>query len=144
MTLRSSADLTQWNEGALLPEVRLTPTTQQVRRFLRATGSSIPIFFDDEAARETGLRGPIVPAEMKSGILISYLRRLAQPDGELVRLQSAFRRPDYHGEQITISGKITRIEATAASNAFHLELRITQSNDYDSVRSSAVLRVALK
>ena len=143
MTLRSSADLPQWNEGAPLPEVRLTPTTQQVRRFLRATGFGIPIFFDEQAARETGLRGPIVPAEMKSGFLISYLRRLAQPDGELVHLQSAFRRPDYHGDQITIGGQITRIEATEASKEIHLELGITQSNSYHSVRSSAVLRVAL-
>ena len=133
--------LPELREGAALPELRLTPTSAQVRRFLDATGFGIPIFFDAEAARETGLAGPIVPAEMKSGLLISYLRQLAQPDGELVRLQSAFRRPDYHGNPITIVGNVTRVEASDAGREVHLELQIVQEDGAVSVRSSAVLAV---
>ena len=129
------------HEGAPLPELRLTPTTAQVRRFLEATGFGIPIFYDDQAARETGLDRAIIPAEMKSGLLISYLRQLAQPNGDLIRLQSAFRRPDYHGDPITISGQITRIETTETNKTIHLELRITQTNNTPSVRSSATLHL---
>ena len=133
--------LPELREGAALPERRLTPTSAQVRRFLDATGFGIPIFFDATAARETGLEGPIVPAEMKSGLLISYLRQLAQPDGELVRLQSAFRRPDYHGNSITIVGNVTRVEVSDAGREVHLELQIVQEDGAVSVRSSAVLAV---
>lgn len=133
--------LPELREGAALPELRLTPTSAQVRRFLDATGFGIPIFFDAAAAQETGLEGPIVPAEMKSGLLISYLRQLAQPDGELVRLQSAFRRPDYHGNPITIVGNVTRVEVSDAGREVHLELQIVQENGAVSVRSSAVLAV---
>ena len=133
--------LPELREGAALLELRLTPTSAQVRRFLDATGFGIPIFFDAAAARETGLEGPIVPAEMKSGLLISYLRQLAQPDGELVRLQSAFRRPDYHGNSITIVGNVTRVEFSDAGREVHLELQIVQEDGAVSVRSSAVLAV---
>lgn len=133
--------LPELREGAALPELRLTPTSAQVRRFLDATGFGIPIFFDAAAAREAGLAGPIVPAEMKSGLLISYLRQLAQPGGELVRLQSAFRRPDYHGNSITIVGNVTRVEVSDAGREVHLELQIVQEDGAVSVRSSAVLAV---
>jgi len=134
--------LPELREGAALPELRLTPTSEQVRRFLDATGFGIPIFYDAAAARATGLDGPIVPAEMKSGLLISYLRKLAQPDGELVRLQSAFRRPDYHGNPITITGQITRIDSAGAGREVHLELQILQdTTNLPSVRSSAILHL---
>lgn len=136
MTLPSLPEL---REGAPLPEVRLTPTREQVLRFLEATGFQIPFFHDDEVARSMGLRGAIVPAEMKSGLLISHLRNLAQPHGDLLRLQSAFRRPDYHGDPITIVGNLTRIETAAAAQEIHLELQIIQTNGATSVRSSATL-----
>lgn len=134
--------LPELREGAPLPELQLTPTSEQVRRFLEATGFGIPIFYDAAAARATGLDGPIVPAEMKSGLLISYLRKLAQPDGELARLQSAFRRPDYHGNPITITGQITRINPTEQAREIHLELQILQqTTTLPSVRSSAILHL---
>ena len=134
--------LPELREGAPLPELQLTPTSEQVRRFLDATGFGIPIFYDAAAARATGLDGPIVPAEMKSGLLISYLRKLAQPGGGLVRLQSAFRRPDYHGDPITITGQITRIESAEQGQEVHLELQILQqTTTLPSVRSSAILHL---
>ena len=132
--------LPELREGTPLPELQLTPTSEQVRRFLDATGFGIPIFYDAAAARATGLDGPIVPAEMKSGLLISYLRKLAQPGGELLRLQSAFRRPDYHGNPITIIGQITRIDSAGTRREVHLELQILQqTTNLPSVRSSAIL-----
>ena len=132
--------LPELREGAPLPELQLTPTSEQVRRFLDATGFGIPIFYDAAAAKAAGLDGPIVPAEMKSGLLISYLRKLAQPGGELVRLQSAFRRPDYHGNSIAITGQITRLDPK--EQEVHLELQILQqTTNLPSVRSSAILHL---
>lgn len=133
------AQLVDSGEGTLLPELRVTPTSDSVRQFLDATGFGIPIFHDQQAAEAAGLRGPIVPAEWKSGVLIAYLRRLAQPDGKLLRLQSAFRRPDYHDNPITITGQITRIDPTQQGSEVHIELQITQQAGASSVRSSAVL-----
>lgn len=133
--------LPELREGAALPEVRLRPTREQVLRFLEATGFQIPFFHDDEVARGMGLRGAIVPAEMKSGLLISYLRNLARPEGDLVRLQSAFRRPDYHGDRVTIVGNVTRVEASDADRKVYLELQIVQADGAVSVRSSAVVEL---
>ena len=134
--------LPELREGAPLPEVRLRPTREQVLRFLEATGFQIPFFHDDEVARGMGLRGAIVPAEMKSGLLISHLRNLARPDGDLLRLQSAFRRPDYHGDPVTITGNVTRVETSEAGREVHLELRIIQADGAVSVRSSAILSLS--
>ena len=134
--------LPELREGAPLPEVRLRPTREQVLRFLEATGFQIPFFHDDEVARGMGLRSAIVPAEMKSGLLISHLRNLARPDGDLLRLQSAFRRPDYHGDPVTITGNVTRVETSGTGREVHLELQIIQADGAVSVRSSAILSLS--
>ncbi len=139
MPLPRLIDLADLSEGASLPERSLAPTIMDVAAFIGAAGFAIPIFLDPVAARETGLEGPLIPAEYKSAFLLAYLRQLAQPHGEIVRLQSAFRRPDYHGNRFTIGGQITRIDPTEPGREIHLELWIEQESGDRSVRSSAVL-----
>lgn len=141
MPVTPLAQLGELAEGAALPEHRIVPTVIQVARFFGGTGMVILIFIDPEAARLTGLRGPVVPAEMKSGYLHSYLRQLAKPSGAVLHLQSAFRRPDYHGNPLVIGGQITRTVQRDQGQEVHLELWITQPGGACSVRSSAVLQL---
>ena len=110
-----------------------------VAKFIGAAGFAIPIFLDPVAARDTGLEGPLIPAEYKSAFLLAYLRRLAQPDGRVVRLQSGFRRPDYHGNRFTIGGQVTRVDEIDGGRDINLELWIEQASGDRSVRSSAVI-----
>ena len=134
-------DLGELAEGTPLPERSLAPGIMDVAKFIGAAGFAIPIFLDPVAARDTGLEGPLIPAEYNSAFLLAYLRRLAQPHGRIVRLQSGFRRPDYHGNRFTIGGQITRVDAVEAGCDVHLELWIEQAGGDRSVRSSAVLRL---
>jgi hypothetical protein len=132
-------DLGELSEGTPLPERTLAPDIMDVASFIGAAGFAIPIFLDPVAARDTGLEGPLIPAEFKSAFLLAYLRHLAGPDGRVVRLQSGFRRPDYHGNRFTIGGQVTRIDPVQAGREVHLELWIEQASGDRSVRSSAVL-----
>ena len=132
-------DLGELAEGTPLPERSLAPDIMDVAKFIGAAGFAIPIFLDPVAARATGLERPLIPAEYKSAYLLAYLRHLAKPNGKIVRLQSGFRRPDYHGNPFTIGGQITRIEQAEDSREIHLELWIEQASGDRSVRSSAVL-----
>ena len=139
MSLPRLADLEPLQEGTLLPERSLAPDIMDVARFIGAAGFAIPIFLDPVAARATGLERPLIPAEYKSAFLLGYLRRLAQPNGKIVRLQSSFRRPDYHGNRFTIAGQITRIESSDDGREVQLELWIDQASGDRSVRSAATL-----
>ncbi len=139
MPLPRLIDLGELREGAPLPQRVLAPDIMDVARFIGGAGFAIPIFLDPAAARDTGLEGPVIPAEYKSAFLLGYLRHLAKPDGRVLRLQSAFRRPDYHGNQFTIGGQITRIEQARETREIHLELWIEQAAGDRSVRSSAVI-----
>ena len=139
MPLPRLVDLGDLDEGTPLPERVLAPDIMDVARFIGAAGFAIPIFLDPVAARATGLERPLIPAEYKSAFLLAYLRRLAQPHGKIVRLQSGFRRPDYHGNQFKISGQVTRIEDIEAGREVNLELWIEQATGDRSVRSSAVI-----
>lgn len=139
MSLPRLIDLSELSEGVSLPEYSVAPDIMDVAKFIGAAGFAIPIFLDPVAARQTGLEGPLIPAEYKSAFLLSYLRRLAKPNGKIVRLQSGFRRPDYHGNRFTISGQVTRVDETEAGREVNLELWIEQASGDRSVRSSAVV-----
>ena len=139
MSLPRLIDLSELSEGVSLPEYSVAPDIMDVAKFIGAAGFAIPIFLDPVAARQTGLEGPLIPAEYKSAFLLGYLRRLAKPNGKIVRLQSGFRRPDYHGNRFTISGQVTRVDETEAGREVNLELWIEQASGDRSVRSSAVV-----
>ena len=139
MPLQQLVDLGELSEGTQLPERSLSPDIMDVAKFIGAAGFAIPIFLDPVAARATGLERPLIPAEYKSAYLLAYLRQLAKPNGRIVRLQSGFRRPDYHGNRFTIGGQVTRIEPVEGAREVHLELWIEQASGDRSVRSSAVL-----
>lgn len=141
MTLPRLVDLGELVEGTPLPERSLAPDIMDVAKFIGAAGFAIPIFLDPVAARATGLERPLIPAEYKSAFLLGYLRRLAKPDGRIVRLQSGFRRPDYHGNRFTIGGQVTRVEAVEGGRDVNLELWIEQATGDRSVRSSAIVRL---
>ena len=139
MSLPRLVDLGELAEGTPLPERALAPDIMDVAKFIGAAGFAIPIFLDPVAARATGLERPLIPAEYKSAFLLAYLRQLAKPDGKIVRLQSGFRRPDYHGNPFTISGQVTRVEEVEGGREVNLELWIEQATGDRSVRSSAVI-----
>ena len=141
MPLPRLVDLGELVEGTPLPEHSLAPDIMDVASFIGAAGFAIPIFLDPVAARETGLERPLIPAEYKSAFLLAYLRQLAKPNGRIVRLQSGFRRPDYHGNRFTISGQVTRIDEVEGGREINLELWIEQASGDRSVRSSAVLLI---
>ncbi len=139
MSLPRLIDLGELSEAVSLPEYSVAPDIMDVAKFIGAAGFAIPIFLDPVAARQTGLEGPLIPAEYKSAFLLGYLRRLVKPNGKIVRLQSGFRRPDYHGNRFTISGQVTRVDETEAGREVNLELWIEQASGDRSVRSSAVV-----
>ena len=139
MPLPRLVDLAELVEGASLPEHSLAPDIMDVAKFIGAAGFAIPIFLDPAAARATGLERPLIPAEYKSAFLLGYLRQLAKPKGKIIRLQSGFRRPDYHGNRFTIGGQVTRVEGSERGRDVHLELWIEQATGDRSVRSSAVI-----
>lgn len=139
MSLPRLVDLGELAEGTPLPERALAPDIMDVAKFIGAAGFAIPIFLDPVAARATGLERPLIPAEYKSAFLLAYLRQLAKPDGKILRLQSGFRRPDYHGNPFTISGQVTRVEDAEGGQEVNLELWVEQATGDRSVRSSAVI-----
>ena len=139
MTVPALRDLPNLSPGTPLPERRIAPDIMDVARFIGGSGYAIGIFIDPVAARDHGLEGPLIPAEYKSAFLLKYLRDLAGPGGTVLRLQSAFRRPDYHGNPITIAGEIVELTPTDAGTEYQLAIRIVQANGDQSVRSSAAI-----
>ena len=142
MPLTRLIDLPEIAEGVQLPNRELAPTIMDVAQFIGAAGFAIPIFLDPKAARDTGLDGPVVPAEYKSAFLLAYLRQIVMPNGRIIRLQSGFRRPDYHGGRFSIGGQVTRVDASAdGRREVHLELWLDQASGERSVRSSAIVQL---
>jgi len=85
-------------------------TEQFVRQFCEAVGDRNPIYFDKQAAQESGFSKPVAPAAI-AGIFgrRSYLERYAMPPGGiLVGQEFEFTGPAYVGDELTAIARVER------------------------------------
>lgn len=95
----SEAD-TLWegaNEGAAVPPLLAQAGLTEVVKYIGATWSFVPIFYDPEAARAQGLGGTIVPGPMKLALLSKMLSDWLGDAGLLRSIRCAHRRLDRPG-----------------------------------------------
>ena len=109
--------------GEDLPEREIDTAMENVRRFTRAAGMSHPRFDDQEAAREQGLPGAIVPGIMSQGALAALIHRWA-PGCTIDRIDTVFRAPLVVDQPALCRGVVTDLDAAVR----RVEIDLTISN----------------
>ena len=92
--------------GHELKSLRVTLSSEQVRTYAEAANMPGGRFFSDEAARQEGLPGQIVPGNM-SMALFSRLLAEALPGMTIKRLSATFRAPVRPGVELRVHGVVT-------------------------------------
>ncbi len=106
-----TSDFAHIDVGHDLRTLRLTLTSEQVRRYALTARMPGPRFLSDEAARKEGLPGQIVPGNM-SMALFSRLIRESLPGARLARLSATFRVPVRPNHALVIRGVVTERHST--------------------------------
>ncbi len=114
-------DFAHIDVGHELQTLRLTLSSEQVRRYALTARMPGPRFLSDEAARKEGLPGQIVPGNM-SLALFSRLIREAFPGARLARLSATFRVPVRPNHALVIRGVVTEKHVTELGESVDCDL----------------------
>ena len=115
-----------FEEGAELPELRVTPDKYVTVRYAGASGDYNPIHIDEEFAKAVGLPGRILHGLFSMALVARALTEAAGGPASLKRLSVQFRGMGLPEQEIIVTGTIASIrdgvatvhaEATQGGNA---------------------------
>jgi len=129
--------------GDPLQSRQVTPTLEQVIRYIAVTWNITTIFFDPGAARAAGLPGTIVPGPLKLGLLAELVLDWAGPGALLESIRAAFRRPDTPGRALQLGGSVMQAEDDAEGRRLQCDLWCVNPDGERSVVGAATVRLAL-
>jgi acyl dehydratase len=109
----SEADL---EEGAIIPELKVTPDKYLPHRYAGASGDFNPIHIDPEFAKAVGLPQNILHGLYSMAIAARGVSALADGDPRaLKRLRVQFRGMGIPEQEITVSGTVTALDDETAT-----------------------------
>ena len=114
-------------------------TTEMVTRFCQAWGNAMPNrFTDDEVARKDGLPAAIAPGAMTMAIVANLLTMWAR-NGQVRRLETLFRRPVRHNQQLRLVGEVRAKRVVEGEDQLECDVDLQQEDGETVVTGSAVL-----
>ena len=129
-------------EGDPLTARLLTPTLEQVVRYMAVTWNITPIFFDAEAARAAGLPGTLIPGPLKLALLAEAVLAWAGPGALLESIRAAHRRPDTPGRPLLFGGSVMRARQIDGGRRLECEVWIQNAAGERSAVGAATVRLS--
>lgn len=124
--------------GDELPPLRVTLTSDQVRRYAEVANMPGGRFMSDEAARAEGLPGQIVPGNLSLALFARLLTAWAS-GGRLRRINATFRamvRPDV---PLMVSAVVTEKHQSDAGNFLECDLLLETADGDRLVTGTATI-----
>ena len=109
-------------EGQQIPELRITPSTQQLVHWAAGSGDFYQIHYDQDFAKSTGLQGIIVHGALKHALLGRMLWEWIRYDGKIKRYAVSYRGMDVPGQEMTCRGTVTGKRQENGENVVELEI----------------------
>ena len=109
-------------EGQDVPELRITPSTQQLVHWAAGSGDFYQIHYDQDFAKSTGLQGIIVHGALKHALLGRMLWEWVRYDGKIKRYAVSYRGMDVPGQEMICRGRVTGKRQENGENLVELEI----------------------
>ena len=125
--------LTELSEGMNLPELRKMVTQENINLYAEASRDFNPLHIDEDFAKKTPLGGTIAHG-MLILAYVSQMMSAAFGRSWLTggRLNVRFKTPARPGDNITVSGRISRIERNEGQTSIRCDV-LCQNQNGDSV-----------
>jgi acyl dehydratase len=123
--------------GDAITSMLVTPTLEQVVRYIAVTWNVTTIFFDPDAAKAAGLPGTIIPGPLKLGLLAEMVLSWAGPGTLLESIRAAFRRPDTPGRPLLLGGSVVSAADTGNGRRLQCDLWMQNADGERSVMGAA-------
>ena len=126
-------------EGAELPTLTKTPTTQQLVMFGCATYDYYEAHYDQQYARANGLPDVIVHGPLKNSFLAQLVTDWMGDTGTLKKLSVQYRGMDIPGTPVYAKGTVTRKYFRDGENLVDCELRLVNADGETTTPGTAVV-----
>ena len=141
MTQRYFEDV---NVNDEIEPVDWTPTTDMAAGFTAGGFGGPPApgagpggnrFTDEAGGRAIGVKGALVPGNMKMAVLAKFVSDWAGTTSQLSNVRVAFRRPDVAGTPLTLSGRVVDKRTEDGKSIVELEV-VSLADGQPSVRAN--------
>ena len=106
--------MAELNEGASLPELKVTPDRYLTVRYAGASGDFNPIHIDEDFAKQVGLPGRILHGLWTMAQVARAHTEAAGGPDRLEQLSVQFRGMGKLGEEITVTGTVREVQGDTA------------------------------
>ncbi len=128
--------------GTTLPLVKKTITQQDIDRYAKVSGDFNPIHIDPEYARKTPLGGTVAHGML----LLAYVSQaMTKAFGkawlENGKIHARFKAPARPGDQLTISGAVTRVDTDHGTTSVCCDIFCRNQNGEELILAETEVKI---
>jgi len=127
------------SEGDSIPKVSLELTRDRMVMIVCGTRDIFPLHHDVEFARSMGYKAPAAPIAFLQGLLGRCLTDWTGPTGKIRKISLSLNSPNYQGDTIDVTGKVTRKYVDADNHRVDCELVVTKQDGTVSAKAQATV-----
>lgn len=128
-------------EGAEIDPTTAIPTAVQLFRFSAATGNPHLIHYNTDHAHDEGYPGLVVQSHLHASLLVQAARRWAGPAARMRRFRWENRHLAVVGDELTITGRVTRVDADP--HRYTVDLELAEHNQHGQLCAPAWATVTI-
>jgi acyl dehydratase len=128
--------------GTTLPLVKKTITQQDIDRYAKVSGDFNPIHVDPEYARRTPLGGTVAHGML----LLAYVSQvMTKAFGkawlENGKIHARFKAPAHPGDQLTISGAVTKVDTDHGTTLVCCDIFCRNQNGEELISAATEVKI---
>jgi acyl dehydratase len=105
------------------------------------TRDIFPLHHDIDFARASGYEAPAAPIAFLQGLLGRCLTDWTGPTGKIRKIGLSLNSPNYQGDTIDVTGKVTKKYVTADNHKVDCALTVTKQDGTVSARAQATVTI---
>jgi len=132
------------SEGDSVPSVSLELTRDRVVMIVCGNRDIFPLHHDVDFARASGYKAPAVPIAFLQGLLGRCLTDWTGPTGKIRKISLVLNSPNYQGDTISVTGKVTRKFVDNDSHKLDCELAVIRQDGTVSAQAQAIVTIPVR
>lgn len=126
-------------EGDSIPKVSIELTRDRIVMIVCGTRDIFPLHHDIDFAMASGYKAPAVPIAFLQGLLGRCLTDWTGPTGKIRKISLSLNSPNYQGDTIDVTGRVTRKYVDVGNHKVDCELSVTKQDGTVSARAQATV-----
>ena len=131
-------------EGDSVPSVSLELTRDRMVMIVCGTRDIFPLHHDRDFALASGYKAPAAPIAFLQGLVGRCLTAWTGPTGKIRKISLVLNSPNYQGDTISVTGKVTRKCVDNDNHNVDCELAVIRQDGTVSAQAQATVTIPVR